>query len=630
MNRETKNRAMCGVRFSLPCLRLFLLVTCYLVLLFHKEILGCSSVCQLCTGRQINCRNLGLSSIPKNFPESTVFLYLTGNNISHINESGLTGLHSLVALHLDNSSIVYVYPKAFVHLRHLYFLYLNNNFIKRLDPGIFEGLSNLRNLYLQSNQVSFVPRGVFRDLVSVQYLNLQRNRLTVLGSGTFVGMIALRILDLSNNKILRISDSGFQHLGNLDCLYLEGNNLTKVPSNTFEVLKSLKRLSLSHNHIETIQPFAFKGLVNLEYLFLKNSRIKNVTKDGFSGISNLKHLILSHNDLENLNSDTFSLLKNLIYLRLDRNRIISIDKNTFENMGASLKILNLSFNNLTDLHPRVLKPLSSLIRLQADSNPWECSCRLLGLRDWLASSAITLNIFCQNPPAMRGRALHYVKWTDFTNCVTSSANVSRTWAIRSLHIYKTTTLMMAWHKITTNGKRSENIESVTFGERIRTSPASIFFQENTFGNPLQTTAMLPVQIQRTSPVNLNLEKNSALPIDAASVSGKTSPICTQEVEKLNEAFDILLAFFILACVLIVFLIYKVVQFKQKLKAPENSGENRLEYYSFYQSARYNVTASICNTSPNSVESPGLEQIQLHKQIVPESEAQVILFEHSAL
>uniref|UniRef100_A0A9L0JAA6 Leucine rich repeat containing 70 n=1 Tax=Equus asinus TaxID=9793 RepID=A0A9L0JAA6_EQUAS len=631
MNRKTKNRAMCGLHFSLPCLRLFLLVTCCLVLLLHKEILGCSSVCQLCTGRRVNCRNLGLSSIPKNFPESTVFLYLTGNNISHINESGLTGLHSLVALYLDNSQIVYVYPKAFVQLRHLYFLYLNNNAIKRLDPGIFEGLSNLRNLYLQSNQVSFVPRGVFNDLVSVQYLNLRRNRLTVLGSGTFVGMIALRVLDLSNNKILRISDSGFQHLGNLDSLYLEGNNLTKVPSNTFEVLKSLKRLSLSHNHIEAIHPFAFKGLVNLEYLILKNSRIKNVTRDGFSGINNLKHLILSHNDLENLNSDTFSLLKNLIYLKLDRNRIISIDDDTFENMGASLKILNLSFNNLTDLHPRVLKPLSSLTHLQANSNPWECNCELLGLRDWLASSAITLNIYCQNPPSMRGRALHYIKWTDFTNCVTSSANVSRAWAIKSLHIHhKTTALMMAWHKVTANGKHLENTESVTFWERIRTSPASRFFQESTFGNPLETTAVLPVQIQLTSSVNLNSGKNSALPIDAASVSGKTSLICTQEVEKLNEAFDILLAFFILACVLIIFLIYKVIQFKQKLKAPENSGESRLEYYSFYQSARYNVTTSVCNTSPYSLESPALEQIRLQKQIVPESEAQVILFEHSAL
>lgn len=625
MNRKIKNRAMCGLQFSLPCLRLFLLVTCYLVLLFHKEILGCSSVCQLCTGRQINCRNLGLSSIPKNFPESTVFLYLTGNNISYISESELTGLHSLVALYLDNSSIMYVYPKAFVQLASLYFLYLNNNLIKHLNPGIFKGLSNLRSLHLQSNQVSFVPRGVFNDLISVQYLNLQRNHLTVLGSGTFVGMAALRILHLSNNKIVRISDSGFQHLRNLDCLYLESNNLTKVPSNAFEILKSLKRLSLSHNPIEVIQPFAFKGLSNLEYLLLKNSSIKNVARDGFSGINNLKYLILSHNNLQNLNSGTFSLLKNLIYLKLDRNRIIRIDNDTFENMGASLKILNLSFNNLTDIHPRVFRPLSSLTHLQANSNPWECNCTLLGLRDWLESSSITLNIYCQNPPSMRGRALRYIKWTDITNCIPSST--------KSLHVHhKTTALMMAWHKVSTNGKHLENIEteSVTFWERIRTSPAGSFFQENTFANPLETTAVLPVQIKLTSSVNLNLEQNSAVPIDAASVSGKTSLICTQEVEKLNEAFDILLTFFILACVLIIFLIYKVVQFKQKLKAPENSEENRLEYYSFYQSARYNVTSSICNISPDSLESPGLEQIQLHKHIVPESEAQIILFEHSAL
>ncbi|XP_051709695.2 leucine-rich repeat-containing protein 70 [Oryctolagus cuniculus] len=234
---------------------------------------------------------------------------------------------------------------------------------------------------------------------------------------------------------------------------------------------------------------------------------------------------------------------------------------------------------------------------------------------------------------MRGRALHYVKWTDITNCITSSTEVSGAGAVHFRHVHhKTTALMMAWRKVTTSGKHLENTETerVAFWEQIRTSPASRSFPENTFGGPLETTAVLPVQIQLTSSVNLNLEKNSALPIDAASMSGKTSLICTQEVEKLNEAFDILLAFFILACVLIIFLIYKVVQFKQKLTAPENPGENRLEYYSFYQSAKYNVTASICNTSPNPLQSPGLEQVQLHKQIVPESEAQVILFEHSAL
>ncbi|XP_004703639.1 leucine-rich repeat-containing protein 70 [Echinops telfairi] len=620
---------MCGLQFSLPCLRPFLLVTCYLLL--PKEIFGCSSMCRLCTGRQIHCRNLGLFSIPKNFPESTVFLYLSGNNISHISESEFTGLDSLVALYLDNSSILYVYPKAFVELKHLYFLYLNDNLIKRLDPGMFKGLPNLRSLYLQSNQVSFVPRGVFNDLASVQYLNLQRNRITILGSGTFDGMLALRILDLSNNRILSISDSGFQHLRNLDCLYLEGNNLTKVPSNAFGGLRSLKRLSLSHNHIETIQPFAFKGLSSLEYLLLKNARIKNVSRHGFSGMDNLKHLTLSHNDLKILNSDTFSLLKNLLYLQLDRNQIINIDNDTFENMGASLKILNLSFNNLTDLNPKVLKPLSSLTHLQAYSNPWECNCKLLDLRDWLVSSALTVNIYCQTPPSLRGRALHYVKWIDFPSCSTPSANVSRTWALKSLHIHlKTTALMMAWHKVTMNGKHLENTETVTFWEQIRTSPASKMFQENTFGNALETTTVLPVQIQLTSSINSNLEKISALPSDAASVAGRTSVICTEEVEKLNEAFDILLAFFILSCVLIVFLIYKIVQFKQTVKASENSGESRLEYYSFYQSARYNLTASICNTSPQSLGNSGLEQTQLHKQIVPENEAQVIIFEHSAL
>lgn len=185
--------------------------------------------------------------------------------------------------------------------------------------------------------------------------------------------------------------------------------------------------------------------------------------------------------------------------------------------------------------------------------------------------------------------------------------------------------MTTRRNVTTSGKHLENTESITFWEQI--SAASRFFQENTFGNPLETTSVLPVQIQLNSSANLNLEKHSAIPIDSVSVSGKTPLICTQEGEKSNVTFDILLAFFILACMLIIFLIYKVVHFKQKLKA---SGENRLEYYSFYQSARYNVTASVCNTCPNSLENPGLEQIRLQKQIVPESEAQVILFEHSTL
>ncbi|XP_078010646.1 leucine-rich repeat-containing protein 70 [Phascolarctos cinereus] len=319
-----------------------------------------------------------------------------------------------------------------------------------------------------------------------------------------------------------------------------------------------------------------------------------------------------------------------MYLQLDRNRIISIDGNTFETVGASLKILNLSFNNLTDLRPRVLKSLSSLIHLQASYNPWDHSCKLLSLRDWLTSLAITLNIYCQNPPSMHGRALHYIKSSEFAD--TSPTNGSPAWAVESLQIHHTTmALMMAWHKLATFGKHFEKseTESVTFRGRVLTSTPSRFFQEHVFENPSETTTELPVQIQ-LNPVNLSMENSSVLPTNAGSLTQETALICTQEVEKLNQAFDILLVFFILACGVIIFLIFKIIQFKQKLKTQENSGEHKLEYYSFYQSARYSVTEPLCARAQNPLGRTVMEQVGFPKQIMPESQAQVILFEHSAL
>uniref|UniRef100_A0A8C9FUZ3 LRRNT domain-containing protein n=2 Tax=Phasianidae TaxID=9005 RepID=A0A8C9FUZ3_PAVCR len=64
---------MCGLQSFSPCTGAFLhLLSGFLLLLLQKEVLGCPAVCQLCTGRQVTCRNLGLSSIPRNFPKTTI------------------------------------------------------------------------------------------------------------------------------------------------------------------------------------------------------------------------------------------------------------------------------------------------------------------------------------------------------------------------------------------------------------------------------------------------------------------------------------------------------------------------------------------------------------------------------
>ncbi|KAM4752184.1 leucine-rich repeat-containing protein 70 [Cyanocitta cristata] len=641
MSKKAKDRDMCVLQSSPPCPGAFLYIfNCFLLLLLQKEAFGCPSACQLCTGRQVSCRNAGLSSIPWNLPKTTILVYLSGNNISHVTPNGLRGLQKLAALYMDNSSILYVHPKAFMEVPKLCYLHLNNNNIKHLDPRIFEGLSNLHCLYLQNNQIAFLPRGLFSDLLSVRYLTLQRNRLSVLGSGTFLGMIRLQTLNLANNKISWISDSAFHHLENLAYLFLEGNNLTLVPSNAIGRLKNLERLSLSHNPIGSIQPFAFKGLNKLRYLSLKNVKLKCIAVNGFFGLNNLSQLILSYNDLENINSSTFTLLHNLMYLQLDRNKIATISNGTFKKMGQSLKVLNLAFNNITELQPEVLKPLVSLTHLQVSSNPWNCSCKMLGLLNWLASSLVSAKIHCQNPQSMRGRSLHYMKRAQFSNCIGPTAGLGSTLSLGSFGVrHSTTAVMMAWHK----GSRHNTLEQfvraeakyVTFWERTTaTSATPLPYEEYAVEIPSQATTVLstlPVQIPaEIIPSNRAVEGEQLLTTDAAPVSLKTTLICTQQVEKLNQAFDILLAFFILACAVILFLTCKIIQFRQKLKVLENSGEKSIEYYGFYQPGRYNITDSVQSLTQKSVGHSELDQIRLLKRTASESQAQVILFEHSSL
>ncbi|XP_010184434.1 PREDICTED: leucine-rich repeat-containing protein 70 [Mesitornis unicolor] len=641
MSEKAKDRDMCGLQSPPPCPgALLYILNCFLLLLLQKETVGCPAACQLCTGRQVSCRNLGLSSIPRNFPKTTILVYLNGNNISCVAPNELKGLRNLAALYMDNSSISYVHPKAFMKLPRLCYLHLSNNNIKRLDPGIFEGLSNLHCLYLQNNQIAFVPKGLFSDLLSVRYLTLQRNRLSVLGSGTFLGMISLQTLNLANNKISRISDSAFHHLENLAYLFLEGNNLTLVPSNAIGRLKNLERLSLSHNPIGSIHPFAFKGLNKLRYLSLKNIKLKYIAVNGFFGLNNLSQLILNYNDLENINSSTFALLNNLMYLQLDRNKITSIGNGTFEKMGQSLKILSLAFNNIAELQPEVLKPLVSLTHLQVNYNPWNCSCKMLGLLNWLSLSPISVKIYCQNPLSMRGRPLHYIKWTQFAKCSSLTANPEAAWSLGSAGVpHSTTTLLMAWHK----GSRHSTFEQfvnaeakyVSLWEGTTATSANLLpYAENAAevpSRPATVSSTLPVHMPaQVIPVSRTVEEKGLFPTDTAPVSLKTSLLCTQQVEKLNQTFDILLAFFILACAVILFLTCKIIQFRQKLKVLENSGKKRIEYYVFYQPGRYNVTGPVQSLTRNPVEHSELDQIRLLKQTASESQAQVILFEHSSL
>ncbi|XP_075039095.1 leucine-rich repeat-containing protein 70 [Mixophyes fleayi] len=593
------------------------------MVLLQEYALCCPTVCHMCSEKQVNCRGLDLTTVPRNFPKTTTLIYLSGNNITNISPNELTELKELAVLYLDNSRIVYIHPKAFSSLKKLYYLYLNDNYIQHLDAGLFDALLDLQYLHLQQNHIYVLAQGLFRHLKSVRYLTLQKNRLCVLGSDLFFGMVSLHTLNLANNNISRISDTGLRHLENLENLYLEGNHLMQVPSNALGLLKGLKRLSLSSNQIGSIHNFAFRGLNSLQYLFLENANIQTIGDKSFNGLNNLKQLILSRNELHTLDSKTFTYLNHLAYLQLDRNGIAAISDDTFEKMGASLKVLNIAFNNLTSLHPQVLQPLVSLSHFQASYNPWHCGCSLLGLKNFLVSSSYRFSIHCETPPQLRNRPLGNVKLAEFTNCMATSTN---TLPKQTSHGYSATTETMYSHmkSATYSSQSTEEMLSKqsTFLEPSSNTP-SHFIQSTTEQSQMEILLQLP-------PVNLTSSGEAQLPIDIVTVSIKPIVICQRQADSLSQSFHILLSFFILSCVTIVFLIFKVIQLKRRLPTPEHQGDNVLEYYSCYQSGRYHMTDPLRITPQNSLPSPEIDLIRPLKRSPSDAQTQVILFEHSAL
>ncbi|XP_053303994.1 leucine-rich repeat-containing protein 70 [Spea bombifrons] len=619
---NTKHKDVNG---SHPCLRSLRvsLRGCLILLLMHKQILCCPKVCQACNGRQVKCRDLGLTTVPKALPKTTTLLYLNGNNISHISTNEFIELEKLSVLYLDNSSVCYLHPGAFASLKKLYYLYLNDNCIKRLYPGVFEGLSDLNILHLQNNQIVFLPPGLFGQLKAVRYLSLQRNHLCVLGNNTFFGLISLRTLNLSNNNISHISEAAFHHLEGLEILYLEGNHLMQVPTKALEILKHLKRLSLSNNPLGSIHNFAFQGLDSMQYLFLVNSNIHTIHEKAFYGINNLKQLILSRNELNTLDSKTFTYLNHLMYLQLDRNNIWAISDSTFEEMGASLKVLNLAFNNMTFLQPKVLQPLISLTHFQANYNPWNCECDLLGIRNFLLLSSFTFSINCQNPSRLRGRSLRNIRQNEIENCLSvntlppkaQDVDLLSTVAIHS-HAESATYMPLS-------DASSESFQDVS----LSTLPT---FTEPTGSNVPRNTSeldLLHVEIPpKHVPANLTQDAGSRFPPAVITVSLKPLVICQQQVESVNQSFHILLSFFVLSCVVIILLSVQI--FRLSKKTSENQVDNVLEYYSCYQSSRYQMTEPVRITPPTPAQCSEIDLIRPLKQAAPET--QVILFEHSVL
>ncbi|XP_041842824.1 trophoblast glycoprotein b [Melanotaenia boesemani] len=221
-------------------------VTMYLLFLFVFVLSchGCPDKC-LCSSQTVKCQNQDLDTIPNSIPANTAFLFVTGNNISRINEASFpTRLELLTDLYLSGNDIEYV------------------------DEMVFDNLPNLTRLDLSNNKIqTFSDRAFPRDS-KLQLLNLSRSFLNhsltdvVLDFLRSAHFLQLTTLDLSNNDLVILPDDIFDSLSNLVKLSLQNSSLVTIQNGTLKQ-PPLGDLDLRDNSLRdlpstTLEEFSLK------------------------------------------------------------------------------------------------------------------------------------------------------------------------------------------------------------------------------------------------------------------------------------------------------------------------------------------------------------------------------------
>ncbi|XP_034042472.1 SLIT and NTRK-like protein 5 [Thalassophryne amazonica] len=219
----------------------------------------------------------------------------------------------------------------------------------------------------------------------------------------------LLTVSCENRGIGRLSDINPPHYSQYHLL-LTGNLLKKLSANDFVEYNGLTILHLGNNDIAEVEAGAFNGLQGLKRLHFNNNKIDALREEIFFGLESLEYLQIDYNYITHVAPNAFSKLRHLEVLILNDNLISTLPMNIFQHVP--LTHLDLRGNQLKVLpYSGLLEHMSSVVELQLEENPWNCSCELIALKTWLESisyTALVGDVICEFPFRLHGRDLDEV------------------------------------------------------------------------------------------------------------------------------------------------------------------------------------------------------------------------------
>uniref|UniRef100_W5NNI1 Extracellular leucine rich repeat and fibronectin type III domain containing 1 n=2 Tax=Lepisosteus oculatus TaxID=7918 RepID=W5NNI1_LEPOC len=165
-------------------------------------------------------------------------------------------------------------------------------------------------------------------------------------------------------------------------LRLNENKIKSIHYSSLSRFGNLTYLNLTKNEITYIEDGAFSAQFNLQVLQLGFNRLRNLTEGILRGLGKLQYLYLQANLIETVTSNAFWECPNIENIDLSMNRIQLLDGGTFASLGK-------------------------LTTCELYTNPFRCSCDLLGFLKWLANfpNRTSERMLCDSPPDYSGYSL---------------------------------------------------------------------------------------------------------------------------------------------------------------------------------------------------------------------------------
>ncbi|XP_034755691.1 toll-like receptor 5b [Etheostoma cragini] len=326
-------------------------------------------------------------------PPNITHLFLEMNYISEINSSSLRRYDQLQQLDLGNQKLqLVIRNNAFLRQRKLTRLVLGSNPGLQMEPRAFAGLFKLQHLFLDYCNLtdSILAESYLEPLLSLETLNLFANKIVSLRPGLFFSKLTkFTQLNLKLNQIKSLCEEdlvGFRGkyftLLNLQSNYFVysrdfdwercGNPFRGMAFNILDLSSTGLNVDTSRQFFKAIDgtPIAhliFSGHMGKGFSY---DNLPDPDESTFQGLMNssVEILDLSRCKIFALRKAFLNPLKDAIIIDISLNKINQINRNAFNGLQGHLRMLNLSFNLLGEIHSHTFTNLTDLRVLDLSNN----------------------------------------------------------------------------------------------------------------------------------------------------------------------------------------------------------------------------------------------------------------------